>query len=260
MSLKIGITERGDASIDFSWFEKILNHEVDAAILITKNITKDFIDKVLYLHNNNYKIVVHCTCTGHGGTLIEPNVPNFKEQLNQLQKLIELGFPKEQCVLRIDPIIPNEDGLSVASHVIDYAFILGLLPNIRVRVSILDEYKHVKERFKQHGIQQTYINSNQAAPSQLENVISMLETYPINYECCAEQMLLDIHKDSNKNKYLLEGVGCISLKELAIFGLTPQNMRTNPQNRNGCGCLSCKTELLSSKKQCPNGCLYCYWK
>lgn len=48
-------------------------------------------------------IVVHCTCTGWGHTRMEPNVPDYKQQLSQMKKLIESGFPASRMVLRIDP-------------------------------------------------------------------------------------------------------------------------------------------------------------
>lgn len=41
MRMRIGITERGDASIDYSWVDKVSN--IDGAILITKNLTDKFI-------------------------------------------------------------------------------------------------------------------------------------------------------------------------------------------------------------------------
>ena len=102
---KIGITERGDAGIDLSWTQK-LGH-VEGAVLITKNITNEFISNVLHLNNIGHKLIVHCTCTGFGGTELEPNVPDYKIQLNRLKLLIDSGFPISQCVLRIDPIIPT---------------------------------------------------------------------------------------------------------------------------------------------------------
>lgn len=43
--MKIGITERGDASIDYQWKGKLPS--VDGAILITKNLTDQFIDTVI---------------------------------------------------------------------------------------------------------------------------------------------------------------------------------------------------------------------
>ena len=32
------------------------------------------------------------------------------------------------------------------------------------------------------------------------------------------------------------------------------------EQRASCSCLSQKVELLSNKKQCHHGCLYCYWR
>ena len=74
--MKIGVTERGDAGIDFTWVNKLKNRTVDGAILITKNVNDTFIKNVMDLYKNGFtQIIVHCTCTGHGRTIIEPNVP-----------------------------------------------------------------------------------------------------------------------------------------------------------------------------------------
>ena len=103
--MKIGITERGDASIDYQWVEKLPS--VDGTILITKNLTDRFIDTVIKCYGNGDKLIVHATCTGWGRTDFEPNVPDYKTQLHQLKKLIKKGFPADHCVLRIDPIFPT---------------------------------------------------------------------------------------------------------------------------------------------------------
>ena len=59
--MKIGITEYGDAGVDFRWENKL--KEIDGVILITKNLNDTFIKKVLN-HMSEIPIVVHCTCTG----------------------------------------------------------------------------------------------------------------------------------------------------------------------------------------------------
>lgn len=99
-NMLIGITERGDAGVDFSWEYSIRNHEVDAAVLITKFITQKFLEKVLKLHQEGYKIIVHATCTGYGGTELEPNVPDFTSQLTMIKMLLDDGFPAEQRAVR----------------------------------------------------------------------------------------------------------------------------------------------------------------
>ena len=253
--MKIGITERGDAGINLSWVAKI--NQVDGVVLITKNITEMFALNVLDLHRKGYKIIVHCTCTGYGGTALEPFVPDYKKQLFALASLIHEGFPAENCVLRIDPIFPSEKGLKRVHEVLAY---FGALQTgvTRIRVSVVDEYKHTKERYRQHGWNPLYGDNFQANDTQLQYVIENLAMYPQTYEICAENKMYQLAV--NKYPYLFEVVGCISNKDLEIMGLPVTEMTINPQKRSGCHCLSCKTELLTDRKQCPNQCVYCFWK
>ena len=252
--MKIGITERGDAGIDFSWVDKVPG--MNLTILITKNINDTFRSHVLKLHELGHRLIVHATCTGWGGTFMEPNVPEYTAQLDSLRKLIDAGFPKEQCVLRIDPIIPATfdgiNGLDQVRNVISYAKELGLLPDIRVRVSIVDEYNHVKNRLTARGFHMIYAPGRNYPGSQATlDVLHLLLDYPeITFETCAEPYL------PMKN---IEGIGCVSEKDLALFGLKPDTNNLNPQNRFGCLCLAGKHELLTNKKQCPHKCMYCYW-
>ena len=244
--MKIGITERGDAGLDFSWFDKLST--VDGAILITKNVNNSFIEKVL---TATKPLIVHATCTGLGGTSIEPAVPSYTQQLNGVKSLIERGFPKDHIVLRIDPIIPRPEYLSKIKQVLDTAFELGLLPNMRVRISLLDEYPHVRKRFYELGIPSIYHGDFQPTPPMCFDAMDLLESYDINYESCAEPMLI-----SPK----ITATGCVSPTDLKIMGYEVDSLTINPQNRRGCRCLACKTELLEHRGQCPHKCAYCYWK
>lgn len=251
--MKIGITERGDAGIDFTWLDKILYNEVDGAILITKNITDEFINKVMNLYYKFPQLIIHCTCTGWGGTKIEPNVPTFITQLNQLNKLINSGFPKKQCVLRIDPIFPNKSGIKRVIDVLNKSYELGILPDMRVRISVLDEYKHVKKRIREIGLNPIYGDNFYAPKSMMDSVKLELSKYNLKFECCAEPYL-------NGDHFIHQG--CISIEDIKLMGLNTSDIvkSINPQNRNGCMCLSCKTELLNKRNRCPHKCVYCFWK
>ena len=99
----IGITEAGDAGVDLSWEKKL--EKVDGAILITKNVSRDFRAAVM---RNTSKVIVHATVTGFGGTVLEPNVPLPRESLENVMLLLCDGFPQERVVIRVDPIIPTE--------------------------------------------------------------------------------------------------------------------------------------------------------
>ena len=181
--MKIGITERGDAGINLSWLNKV--DKVDGLILITKNLTEQFKENVLNLYQKGYKMIVHCTCTGYGNTPLEPNVPNYYTQLNSLRNLIQRGFPAENCVLRIDPIFPSENGIIQVAKVLDYFTSLNTGVT-RIRVSIVDEYKHVKERYREHGWEPLYGSNLHPSERQVMLVADLLNRYPFQYEMCAE--------------------------------------------------------------------------
>lgn len=248
--MKIGITERGDASIDYSWVEKLKT--VDGAILITKNVTDKFIETVLPFQD---KVILHATVTGYGRTKLEPNVMSPIQSFKQLNKLREAGFHANHIVLRVDPIIPTERGIRVARDIIEYGYREGIR---RVRVSVLDMYPHVRERFSTAGIPLPYGNNFSATKEQFMAIDNMLQFCLLKYcsskfsiESCAEPLLQEpIH------------TGCVGPKDFEILGLTApeETLSVGAKQRKTCLCCSCKTELLNNREQCPNGCLYCYWK
>ena len=249
---KIGITERGDAGFDMGWVNPLIQNKVDGAILISKNITTQFVTNVACYHKAGYKMIVHCTCTGFGGTELEPNVPDFRDQLNNLSDLIACGFTNANCVLRIDPIFPTKKGIETVNNVINYAFSIGLLPGMRVRFSIIDEYKHVKERYKKLGWDPLYPGFS-PSQEQIDFVAECLGRWKLKFECCAETGITG---------YNISHFGCISFCDIITMGLNVDDYKTayNPQQRKGCSCLSCKTELLTNRHPCRNGCVYCYWR
>ena len=146
--MKIGVTERGDPSIDFTWTEKL--DKMDGAILITKNLTDKVIERAIPYFD---KLIFHISCTGYGQTVVEPNIPAFENQLSQAQKLIRSGFPADRVVIRIDPIIPTKKGLVTATEVFKRAYKLGFR---RFRVSLIDCYPHVRERMHNMGLMPPY--------------------------------------------------------------------------------------------------------
>ena len=250
--MKIGITEYGDAGLDFRWMFRLLS--VDGAILITKNMNQKFIDAVTAAMKER-PIIVHCTCTGWGGTILEPCVPDYKTQLDGLKKLIEAGFPAERVVLRVDPTFPAKAGMDHVTEMLGYYHSLGLPEDkIRYRMSIVDEYNHVKERYKALGISPLYSGFKSSA-EQVNMVATTLMQYPYKFATCAEDYLA-----TNYPETFYIG-GCISKEDLKIMGLPmDESMYENPQKRTGCHCLSCKTELLTPRVKCEHNCVYCFWK
>lgn len=249
--MRIGITERGDAGRDLRWVHSITN--VDGAILITKSITPEFIETVM---DCNKPLIIHCTCTGYGGTTLEPGVPTPSVQLHNLNCLVQRGFPTSNIVLRVDPIFPSDKGLAKAKMVLDMYAAMQI--NNRVRISIVDEYPHVRQRYAERGWNPLYGGNFYPSKEQVIKTAQLLKGYPMfSFETCAERELAQTGQSIGAT---IKEAGCISNADLALMNLPTINTSVNPQKRNGCLCLSVKTELLTERRPCPNGCVYCFWK
>lgn len=227
--MQIGITERGDAALNLDWrfwVETLSN----PAILITKDPLK----LSTYL-SKDMNIIVHCTITGLPREL-EPNVPNTENQISGLEKIQSIiGY--ERVVLRVDPIIVEGYGCAMN--------IIKLVKVNRLRISFLDYYSHVKERFIKNGF-----NLQQDFHAPLQDRLNILneikKIYP-NVEVCGEPNIAC--------------TGCISMTDLKLFGVEEMIDDGNKQ-RASCSCLANKKELLTgiTRQPCEHGCLYCYWK
>jgi DNA repair photolyase len=247
--LKVCLTERGDPAFDPT-FEKRLG---SANIIITKNVAA--ITPVLLTHKE--KIILHATVTGYGGTLIEPNVPPTNESMKALRQLILEGFPKEQIVLRVDPIFPSTEIYSPSGNVANVPLILNYDLDLyikRVRISYLDIGTFTRKRFEKFlklGVDVTckkIIKESMTASlsefrKYFENYI--FKTYHgIEWEMCAEKTELNLP--------------CISQKDLDILGIKAELTGSSNQ-RSSCKCPANKHDILNSKERCPHQCLYCYW-
>lgn len=259
MALKIGITENSDPSYDTSWVEKL--KDIDGLILITKGLAKSWMPKLILDAIHVKPMILHCTCTGWGNTQVEPNVPHTESTMKALENLILNGFPAKNVVFRIDPIIPTTEGLLRVSKVL--ALLTELNRNIshtnqqitRIRISIMDNYKHVIKRFRMSGFGTLYNGQFQAGLEEIKHIIFLTKMYPnFEYSACAETKMTNIAGDRIKPQ------GCISEEDLSIMNLPIEEFFENPQGRTGCHCLSCKTEVLKRNHTCPHNCLYCYWK
>ena len=211
---QVGITESGEIAFHLEAFNNLRR----ANIIITKRLTNQLIEKLI---EHKDKCILHLTVTGMGGTKVEPFVPTYKETFNKFGELIEKGFPIEQVVLRVDPIIPTPKGVKTALEVIKLFINNYNIP--RIRWSSLDMYEHVKERFK-------------------ENKIPL----DITLEACGESGYK---------------TPCVSQKDLDILRIKDIELIGSAEQRKHCSCPSNKVEILGIKpERCNNKCLYCYWK
>lgn len=239
----IGVTERGDAALDLSWVNKL--NTVDGCIVITKNPTVPALQDALL--KNKHKCILHATITGNGATPLEPHVPSWKQSLQAVIQLVKAGFPKNQVVIRVDPIAPWNPAPSEA--VIRAAYQAGFR---RFRVSVMDYYNHVLNRFRQAGYLAPFQDGRDANTriAAVDDILKNIKTAmpEISLEACAEPGLHIEHR------------GCVSEKDLDILGIDHGPLDKTGFQRSLCMCYSGKRELLTQRHRCPHGCLYCYWK
>lgn len=121
----------------------------------------------------------------------------------------------------------------------------------RVRFSILDMYKHVKERFTDKGLPIPYETFHAPLKDRME-IYDILKQY-------ADKFDFDVEVCGEPG---IESISCLSQKDIDILGLTNKIILVgNKEQRNSCHCPANKTELLKVKPhQCNNQCLYCFWK
>jgi hypothetical protein len=234
----IGITERGDAGLNFYWEKEYGLQNCDGVILITKHLSAHFIERA-----KKYNSIVHATITGWGGTSMEPGVPSFTDSMAQFGEAVRV-LGRERVVLRIDPIVPTPDGMARAMTVYDFLTGAPTTPNpkygTRVRISFMDNYPHVKARFQAAGREPLKYNFHAPLADRME----MANFFP-GAEICGEPGM--------------ECTGCVSERDLRTLGIEPPESLGGFQ-REACKCLAVKRELLKHRGQCESRCLYCYWK
>ena len=242
----VGITEAGDGGLDLSWAKRI--HEVTAMIVVTKQLTPGC-KSVLAKYAE--KSILHHTITGYGQTILEPNVPHFEDSIATVTEFCASdNFPLEHVVIRVDPIIPTERGISRAKSVLLSAASSRFN---RFRVSVIDMYPHVAKRFRNAGIALPF-DGFQAPAESVKMVDDMLDAvhheYPgIIIEACAERALKNVRH-----------CGCVSEYDLNILGIDFDESDAVGYQRKDCMCFSGKKELLNHRQPCAHNCLYCYWK
>lgn len=205
------------------------------------------------------KLIIHTTVTGYGHSILEPNVPTLYEEFTAIMELVKAGFPMSRIVVRVDPIIPTEKGLSVAYHTLTSFMEMGFQ---RYRVSVIDMYPHARSRFKKAGLPLPYGDSGFApSQAQLSKVDDMLRQAKQFWEGLDNGKVLRIESCAEPGLTEPIACGCISDYDLNLLGFS-EDAESNGAGyqRKGCMCYAGKTELLKHKTRCPHGCLYCYWK
>jgi len=219
----VGITERADPTVNLRWQQWV--KEGKPAILITKN-PKLLLPMLLRKDN----VIVHCTITLMGGSVLEPKIPGPLESAFYYHRLCDFLGP-ERVVLRVDPIV-DDTSIAALKELVSEA-------EGRVRISFLDLYLHSRERMKKAGLKVARTTFH----------ISYIERVTVwrqlgKPEVCAEPGLFS--------------APCVGEVDCKILGVEPSDKLRG--QRNTCYCLANKVELCNWPPRCTYGCLYCYWR
>lgn len=115
MLTNVGITEGGDAGVDFRWIPWVSTG--NPAVLISKNGPSMW-DKVKRLIEESMpvNVILHFTITGYARTALEPHAPNVMRCANVFAEAVtHLGSAR--VVLRVDLVIPIPKGINRALNV-----------------------------------------------------------------------------------------------------------------------------------------------
>jgi DNA repair photolyase len=245
---RFGVTNYGDPSLNYSWVENLKGME--GAIVISKGASTKLEDALL---ENRDKIIYHATCTGLGGTMIEPNVPTIVEKFDHIKRLIKYGFHANQIVMRIDPVMPIGyvdiiNKLCGINYIEKLRNILDSSKSLRIeriRYSYLKLTKSIKSNFE--NLHYEFVGKNTNEYVDLKSI-----NPDFHYEACCEN-LADYS----------ERFGCISDIDTHILGVSKKIKLEYPEKfKNECRCPLNRVEMILSNKgfDCSFGCIYCYLK
>lgn len=246
---QIGITETFDPCFVDGWETKLL----EANIIISKELSDEMIEKLLITQD---RVIFHHTVTGQGNSILEPNVKSTEFEFEQFKKLISRGFPISHYVLRVDPIMLfNQTCLNNVRKVFDLwsDYAQTNIVKIRTRVSIIDLYNHVIERFTiaNFKIPWKSFTAPQLVFNKAESIMYKYTSF-LNFECCAEQ---------NFSNAFINKLGCASNEDLRILNVRLDDYgKPEKKQRDTCMCLAKKQILNVKPSRCGHQCLYCFWK
>jgi len=221
---------------------QIPKHDCHSLSLLTKNAA-NILNGTVNL--SEFNVFIQLTITGLGGTVFEPNVPPYAVALQQLRDLVK-RFGRRRVGVRFDPIIPGHND-DVERYMRDFTAV-GVHG---ITVSVIDAYKHVRERFARAGIAWPWAEGKHA-PDEirrpiLDRAIAFAEEAGVTLRICCEP---------GYEQY--QDYGCDFISDLVA--LRPDGLPIKLQKgkqRKHCSCPK-MVQVGLYCHPCGHRCLYCY--
>ena len=222
--------------------------KVHTLVVWTKNprnmITPGKLKEVLSSYSQLY---VHLTITGLGNTILEPNIPEWKNAVKMLPNLVELVKGPERITWRFDPLIEVETERTRLSN---YELFPEIAEQIKehgitkCKTSWVVPYKKVIRRLDKKDIKLNILLQNERL-KQAEELETLAEKYGFDLSYCSMKGFSRSH--------------CIDgelFNRLHSKGFSCSEKRAKGQRRL-CGCTE-SIDIGWYSLKCNNGCLYCY--
>ncbi|PKK90569.1 MAG: hypothetical protein CVV64_09430 [Candidatus Wallbacteria bacterium HGW-Wallbacteria-1] len=194
--------------------------------------------------------LVMLTITGLGGTLLEPEVPDYRVLLSDLAKLAEYLKNPERIIWRYDPLITVDsiEGMSFQNNPIS---------NLRKEL-----FHEIASAMASVGVKKVITS----IVSPYSKVLSRLGSAPGPTNEQAVAFVNDILQDCRKLGLTLSTCcsipshagPCVDHRLLSFLhpGGEKAPFSSKPSQRSGCLCDS--SWDIGWYRTCPHGCLYCY--
>lgn len=88
-------------------------------IIVVDSFTQQNKEFINFLLEKQESVFLNIICSGYGGSAFEPHCPKPMETKNAIQKLLRSGFPVENIMLTISPVIRNSKGMKKAEEVLN---------------------------------------------------------------------------------------------------------------------------------------------
>lgn len=243
--ITVSYFKSGDPTITSNWKNKL----TDVNIIRTKNLTDEFID---FCIANRHRLYLHIEVSGMGQTIFEPNIPSVKHTFFTMEKLIRLGFPANQILVIISPILQNENGLKALKLLLRVFTEFKPLRLRRVRFNLLQYHKLDNGKYVVQNINIT----RRPSTKHVMNYLFKSPTFYREYTDLIERYRPIITVDDNEESL----IGFRELSSLGYVNRQPdgspvityeKNQRWKPE-----------VALISTDPptRCPNKCLLCPFK
>jgi hypothetical protein len=141
----------GDPTLSYNWVMNL----TDINVINTKRLTDEFVSLCI---RERDRIYLHVNITGMGSTPLEPSIPPVRETFMKLAELIHGGFPANQILVMVSPVLSNDNGMRALELLLRVFTEFKVLRLRKVRLSVL------QYRYADDAPQPAYLKSSGKGP------------------------------------------------------------------------------------------------